>query len=111
MVMCEPTSLLMTRWVSRPLRMLFLKSSQLMPWAETAFSRSSMLVEIVLDANLIETLDHVGLDADAHIFAALHEQGLVDQIAQGVFLAVFDGSLQLFRSAAILAILLGVFGG
>ena len=41
--MCEPTSLPMTSWVSKPLRMLSLKSSQLRPWAVTAFSRSSML--------------------------------------------------------------------
>src|SRR5258708_2111543 len=43
MVMCEPTSLLITRCVSRVLRMLFLKSSQFIPCPETAFSSSSML--------------------------------------------------------------------
>src|SRR5216684_2360682 len=43
MVMCEPTSLLITRCVSRVLRMLFLKSSQFIPCPETAFSSSSIL--------------------------------------------------------------------
>ena len=44
--MCEPTSLLITRCVSRVLRMLFLKSSQFIPCPETAFSSSSMLASL-----------------------------------------------------------------
>ena len=67
--------------------------------------------QIVLDTNLVELLDDVGLDADAHVLAALNEQRLVDQIAQSIFLAVFNGNLQLLGSAAILAILLGIFCG
>ena len=40
--MCEPTSREITCWVSILLRILFLKSSQLNPWALTAFSSSSI---------------------------------------------------------------------
>src|SRR5256885_8990168 len=34
---------------------------------------------------------------------ALHQEGLVDELAQSVFLAILDVDLQLFRRATILA--------
>ncbi len=66
--------------------------------------------QIILNADLVELLDDVGLDADAHVFAALDQQGLVDKVAQSIFLAVFDGNLQLFGGAMSLAFLLGIIG-
>ncbi len=42
--------------------------------------------EVVLLAHLIELLDYVRLDADAHILAALHQQLLIDLIAQQILL-------------------------
>jgi len=57
-------------------------------------------------SKLIELFYHFGLDVDAHVFAALHEQRLIDQIAQGVLLAVFDIGAQLLRCALALALLL-----
>ena len=69
-------------------------------------------IDFILDANLIELFDDFGLDIDAHILAALDEQRLVNQIAESVFLAVFDVGLELLGSAFALAFLLGVlFGG
>ena len=65
-------------------------------------------VQLVLDANLVELLDHVGLDVEAHVLAALDKQRLVNQLAQRIFLAVRNVGLQLFGSAAALAFLLGV---
>ena len=54
---------------------------------------------------MIQLLDDIGLHANAHILAALHQQRLIDQVAQRVFLTIFDRNLQLFRSAMTLAIL------
>src|SRR6202008_2975245 len=52
------------------------------------------------------------LYVDTHILAALHEQRLVDQIAQRIFLALFDILAQLLGRAFALAFLFGVlFGG
>src|SRR4029077_18961582 len=69
-------------------------------------------VYLVLLSKLVELFDHVGLDVDTHVLAALDEEGLIDQIAQGVFLAVLDVGAQLFRGALALAFLPGVlFGG
>jgi hypothetical protein len=71
-----------------------------------------MLAHFVLDADLVESLDYVGLDANGHVFAALHQQGLVDQVAQGVLLTILDVGAQLLRCALPLAFLLGiVFSG
>ena len=45
-------------------------------------------VQFVLDSNLVELLDHVGLDVQSHILAALDQQRLIDQFAQRIFPAV-----------------------
>src|SRR5690242_3316076 len=67
-------------------------------------------IELVLRANLVELLDDVGFHADAHVLGALDEERLVNQVAKGVFLAVFNRRLQLFGSATALALLLGIVG-
>ncbi len=67
--------------------------------------------EFVLNADLVELLDNVRLDADAHVLGALNEQGLVNQIAECIFLTVFDERLQLLRGAAVLAVGLGILFG
>ena len=46
--------------------------------------------ELILNTDGIKALDDVGLDAEAHVFAALDEEGLVDQIFERVFLTVLD---------------------
>src|SRR5580692_5485749 len=60
--------------------------------------------EFIFDADLVELLDDIRLDADAHVFGALYEKGLVDQFAERVFLAVLDQLVQLFGSATVLAV-------
>ena len=109
--MCEPTSLLMTRWVNKRVANGVLEIFPVEALGGEPPFQLFHAGEIVLDAQLIEPLDHIGFDADAHVFAALHEQGLIDQVAQGIFLPVLDGSLQLLGSAARLAVLFGVFSG
>ncbi len=53
-------------------------------------------VELVLNANQVEALDDVSFDAHPHVFCALHEKGLVNEIAEGVLLLFGDSSLNLF---------------
>src|SRR5260370_6764803 len=49
MVMCEPTSLLITRWVSKPLRILLLKSSQGTNWEDFKSNiRNGLLTQRVI---------------------------------------------------------------
>jgi len=67
--------------------------------------------QLVFRADGIELLNKFRLDAHAHVLGTLHEKGLVDEIAQRVFLAVFDVYLQLFRRATVLAFGLGFFFG
>src|SRR6266436_6797651 len=67
--------------------------------------------EIVLSANGIELLDDFGFYTYAHVFRALHQERLIDQVAQGVFLAIPNVGLQLLGSATILAFGLGIFFG
>jgi len=62
-------------------------------------------------AKLVEFFDYFGLDVDSHVLSPLNEERLIDQIAQGVLLAVFDIGAQLLRCALALALLLGVFLG
>ena len=40
-------------------------------------------------ADVVESLDQIRFDADAHVFGALDHQRLVDQTAQEIFLPVF----------------------
>ena len=63
-----------------------MKSSKSKPDLVTCVSRSSMRGDVVLDANLVEAFDYVGLNADAHIFRTLHQQGIVDQVSQYILL-------------------------
>src|SRR5438445_2299812 len=55
--------------------------------------------DIVLDANLIQTLDHVGLDVDAHILAALNKQRVIYKVAQNVLIFRRNPLINLFRRA------------
>src|SRR5215472_2645664 len=54
------------------------------------FLQSFHALQFVLDANLVELLDHLGLDVQSHILAPLDQQRLVDQFTQRIFPAVFD---------------------
>src|SRR4029077_8356799 len=65
--------------------------------------------QLVLGADGVESFDELRLYAHAHVLGALNEKRLINEIAQGVFLAVFDVGLQLFRRAAVLTFGLGVF--
>ena len=67
--------------------------------------------QIVLSADGIEPLDEFGFDAHAHVLGALHQERLVDEVAQSVLLTIFDVNLQLFRRATILAFRFGVLFG
>src|SRR6202041_1407583 len=67
--------------------------------------------QVVLDADGVEALDDVGLDAQAHVLATLHKKRLVDEIFQRSFLVFFDLSVLLFRGAFAAAILHDFFGG
>ena len=62
-------------------------------------------------ADLVQLLDHFRLHVDVHVFAALRQERLVDQVAKRKFLAVFDGYLKLFGSAAAVAIFASTIGG
>ena len=52
--------------------------------------------QIILLANLVETLDHFRFHANAHILRALHQKRLVDQIPQQVFLLFLVDLIDLF---------------
>src|SRR5438093_10604861 len=90
--------------------MLFLKSSQFMPWPETAFSSSSMLVSLLSVRMASSRLMSSG-STFTHVLGTLDQEGLIDEVAESVFLAIFDVGLQLVRSAAVLAFGLGFFHG
>src|SRR5262249_51673164 len=68
-------------------------------------------VDLVLDANLVEPLDHVRLNTDTHVLSALHQERLIDQVAQRVLLAFVNGGFELFRSALALALLASIVFG
>ena len=55
-------------------------------------------------ADVVEALDQVGFDADAHVLGALDHQRLVDQTAQQIFLLVFVFGGEFVRQA-ILAVM------
>ena len=109
--MCEPTSWLITRCVMMFLRMLSLKSSQFSPCAADGLFQIFHALELVAGANRIEPFDHFGLYAQPHVLAALDEEGLIDEVAEGVLAAFFDFRLQLFGGAVVLALLRGIFFG
>src|SRR4029077_7311017 len=54
---------------------------------------------IVLDANVVQTFDHIRLDVDAYIFAVLNEKGIVNEIAQHIFVFRRHLFINLFRRA------------
>src|SRR6266481_5947258 len=68
-------------------------------------------LDFILCANGIEPLDQYRLDAHSHVLCALHQQRLVDQLAQRSLLPVTDVRFQLFRGALALAILPCIFLG
>ena len=37
-------------------------------------------------ADLVQPLDHLGVHVDAHVLGALHQQRIVDQVAQQILL-------------------------
>ena len=55
--------------------------------------------QFVLLADRIQSLDDIGIDVDAVILGALHEQGLIDQIAKQILIFCRDLRLHLFRGA------------
>src|SRR5207249_10639953 len=67
--------------------------------------------EFVVGADGVEPFNKLRLYTHSHVFGALDEEGLVDEVATSVFLAIFGGGLRLFRGAAILAFGFGVFYG
>ena len=65
-------------------RIWLLKSSKSWPLLVTSASSASMLGNLYLLADRIQALDDVGVDVNAVILGALHQQGLIDQIAKQV---------------------------
>ena len=57
--------------------------------------------EVVLPANLIEPFNQIAIHADAHVFRALDEKSLVDQIAQQILLLLFVQLLHLVLSTSL----------
>ena len=82
--MWRPTSCRITSWVTIWLRILALKSSYETPCSWAAFSRSSMVCQVVLLADLVEPVDQFGLAGDAQFLAFGEPELLVDQVAQQV---------------------------
>ena len=74
------------------------------PGEALAFDGFFKLIEarkIVLFANVVEVLDHVGFDADAFVFAALNQELLVDHVAQQIFLFILIHRVKAIGRAAL----------
>ena len=68
--------------------MFCLKSSKEMPCPWAAFSRDFHVGQVHLLAHIVEALDDFGIGRDAEILAFIHQELLVDQVAQHIFLAL-----------------------
>jgi len=97
MVMCRADLLLITALRQQSARMLFLKSSHFHPCpGKTAFFRASSRLAAWLPCGCIELLILLRLDRSTPMsLARWHERDWSTEIAQRVFLAVFDFYLQL----------------